>query len=166
MNHYQSTYAQLLAFWRRYCTHSSLSLSHLGNHVWLFASSLHPTTYPSFWSFSSGYLSSGIACSPAGGLNILQEKEKQRLLLQKLEEAKENMPSSQCSVCMLGWTTRIRACLHPCGHASVCFPCAEYWWRSKGRCPICNSHLSAKPVMLPHQLFIWEWSTVLMDRSL
>ncbi|CAK9232332.1 unnamed protein product [Sphagnum troendelagicum] len=85
---------------------------------------------------------------------LKEEKEKQRLLLQKLEEAKENMPSSQCSVCMLGWTTRIRACLHPCGHATVCFPCAEYWWRSKGRCPICNSHLSAKPVMLPHQLFI------------
>ncbi|CAK9232330.1 unnamed protein product [Sphagnum troendelagicum] len=84
---------------------------------------------------------------------LKEDKEKQKILLQKLEEAKEKMPSSECALCMLGWTNRIRAC-YPCGHASVCYPCAEYWWRRKRRCPICNSPLSTKPIMLPIQLFI------------
>ncbi|KAH9556576.1 hypothetical protein CY35_07G036800 [Sphagnum magellanicum] len=49
---------------------------------------------------------------------LKEDKEKQKILLQKLEEAKEKMPSSECALCMLGWTNQIRAC-YPCGHASV-----------------------------------------------
>lgn len=39
------------------------------------------------------------SCSLTVGLNIFQDKEKQKILLQKLEEAKEKMPSSECAHC-------------------------------------------------------------------
>jgi rubrerythrin len=48
-------------------------------------------------------------------------------------------------------TSRNRALLIPCGHASICTSCALKLWKSssRNRCPICRVKLTKRPKRLP-----------------
>ncbi|CDW53954.1 zf-C3HC4 3 domain containing protein [Trichuris trichiura] len=41
----------------------------------------------------------------------------------------------ECKICMV---SRVDSAFYPCGHYSMCYPCAKLTFRKQGVCPICR----------------------------